>query len=278
MIREVIGLGTELEASFPEDRECLNQRDIPVHQAGRVNIVANAMLKIKRPERRRSPDGISAIGRGEPLSAATTTSRAGKFAKMLHPSMLHPELAHGSCYWNIGRFAVEAASLSDSGVIIDDPDGTGKAGLQLSVAANLPTARHLAYQSVLSLKEGHHIEVVRDEDLTHIVLRRPPEIGCVVGIGDDCMVIGTVIHVLGPGVGSAECGAIAELPIPSGLQRVVSLAYTALRLLNEGETLIWPEIVRVDARIVGQRAGRGLVDVKDIPIMQAAGPHIGDRH
>src|ERR1700722_130476 len=277
MIGEVIGLGTELEPSFSEDRECLDHRDIPVHQAGRVNIVANALLQIKRPGRGRSPNGISTICRGEPLSTASTTSRAGKFAKMLHPSMLDPELAHGSCYWNIGRFAVEAACLSDSGVIIDDPDGTGKTSLQLSVAANLPSTRQLAYEVVLSLKQGHHIEVVRGEDLTHIELRRPPEIGCVVGIGDDCMVIGTVIHVLGPRVGSAECGAIAELPIPSGLQRVVSLAYTALRLLNEGETFIWPEIVRVDARIVGQRAGRGLVDVKDIPIMQAAGPHIGDR-
>src|ERR1700733_4181149 len=215
MIGEVIGLGTELEAIFLEDRKCLNHRDIPVHQAGRVNIVANAMLKIKRPESGRSPDGISAIGRGEPL--AKSTARAAKFANVPHPSMLHPELAHGSCYWNIGRFAVEAARLSDSGVIIDHPDGTGKAGLQLSVAANLPSARQLAYQVVLSLKEGHHIEVVRDEDLTHIELRRPPEIGCVVGIGDDCMVIGTVIHVLGPRIGSAECGTISELPIPSGL-------------------------------------------------------------
>src|ERR1700722_3750714 len=217
MIGEVIGLGTELEASFLEDRKCLNHRDIPVHQAGRVNIVPNAMLKIKRARRGRSPDGISAICRGEPLSTASTTSRAGKFANMLHPSMLHPELAHGSCYWNIGRLAVEAASLSDTGVIIDDPDGTGEAGLQLSVAANLPSTRQLAYQVVLSLKEGHHIEVVRDEDLTHIELRSPPEIGCVVGIGDDCMVIGTVIHVLGPRIGSAECGTISELPIPSGL-------------------------------------------------------------
>src|SRR5579863_9936698 len=131
--------------------------------------------------------------------------------------MLHPELTHGSGHWNIGRFAVEAASLSDSGIIIDDPDGTGKAGLQLSVAANLPSTRQLTYQVVLSLKEGQHIEVVRDEDLTHIELRRPPQIGCVVGIGDDCVVIGTVIHVLRPRVGNSECGTAAELPIPSDL-------------------------------------------------------------
>src|ERR1700744_986975 len=57
---------------------------------------------------------------------------------------------------------------------------------------------------------------------------------------------------------------------------MVSLTHTALRLLNGAQASIRPEIVRADARIIGQRTNRGLVDVKHIPIMQAASPHISD--
>src|ERR1700689_1690026 len=119
MIREVIGLGTELEPiPLLEDGEVLDHRDIPVHQARRVNIVANATLKIKRPGRGRSPERSSGLScRGKPLRGARGSIIAGKFAHMPHPSVLHPELAHGS-RWDIGRFAVEAANLSDSGVVV----------------------------------------------------------------------------------------------------------------------------------------------------------------
>src|ERR1700734_66808 len=97
MIREVVRLGTELEAILPEHREGLDQRDIPIHQAGRVKIVANAPLKIECPGRGRGKEGSSgASGRCKPLRAAGSASRAGKFAQVCYASVLHPELAHRS--------------------------------------------------------------------------------------------------------------------------------------------------------------------------------------
>ena len=196
MIGEVIGLGTELEPILPEDWEGFDQREIPVHQAGCVNIVADAFLKIKCPGRGRSPQRSSgASGRGEPLRAAGSTCGTSKFAQCPYPSMLHPELPHGSG-WNIGRFAVEAAELSHSGVVVGDPDRAGKAGLHLSVAADLPTTCHFAQKILLSPKEGQHIQVVDYENLADIELRRPPKIRSVVGVGNDRVVIGTVVHVL----------------------------------------------------------------------------------
>src|ERR1700678_2209776 len=89
MIREVVRLGTELEAILPEHREGLDQRDIPIHQAGRVKIVANAALKIKRSGRGRSKEWSSGASGGcKPLGAASSASRAGKFAQVFHPSFL----------------------------------------------------------------------------------------------------------------------------------------------------------------------------------------------
>ena len=94
MIREVVGLGTELEPILPEDGEGLDHRDIPVNQAGRVNIVANAMLKIKRPSRGRSPERSSGPScRGKPLRAAGSTLGTGEISQVPYPSVLHPELA-----------------------------------------------------------------------------------------------------------------------------------------------------------------------------------------
>src|ERR1700678_799405 len=57
---------------------------------------------------------------------------------------------------------------------------------------------------------------------------------------------------------------------------MVSLVYAALCLLNGGKAQIRPESVHVDALILGQRTGCGLVDVKHIPIMVASSTHIGD--
>src|SRR6202522_1956634 len=97
MIGEVVSLRTELEAGLPVNGEGLNQRDIPVRQAGRINIIANATLQIEGSGRGRSPDRRSvAIGRAEPLRATCTAVGAGKFVGTHHRSVLHPELAHGS--------------------------------------------------------------------------------------------------------------------------------------------------------------------------------------
>src|ERR1700685_3914837 len=108
MIGKVVRLGTKLEAILPEDGEGLDQRDIPVHQAGRVNIVANAFLQIKRPGGGRSKERSSVLScSSKPLRAAGATSRTGKFTYMPHAAVLHPELAHGA-RWNTGWFAVDA--------------------------------------------------------------------------------------------------------------------------------------------------------------------------
>src|ERR1700728_1767839 len=97
MIGEVVSFGTELEPIFPEDGEGLDQCDIPVHQARRTDIVANAVLDVKRPGRGRSKERSSAAsGRCKPLRPAGSTSRTSKFAQVRHPSVLPPELAHGS--------------------------------------------------------------------------------------------------------------------------------------------------------------------------------------
>src|ERR1700735_62615 len=109
MVGEVVRLRAELKAVLPEKGEGLDHRDIPVHQARRKNIVANAFLQIKCPGGGRSPERSSVLSCCcKPLRAAGATSRTGKLAYMPHPAVLHPELAHRSC-WNVGRLAVEAA-------------------------------------------------------------------------------------------------------------------------------------------------------------------------
>src|SRR6202012_1205163 len=144
MIDEVISLGTKLESIFPEEGERLAHGEIPIHQSRCVNIVANAVLQIECSCRGSCPERTPILsGRSEPLRAASGPVRAGKFANVSDRAVLHPELTHRSCR-NIGRLAVEGPRLSDSGIVVCNPDGTGKTGLQLRVAANLPSTRHLA--------------------------------------------------------------------------------------------------------------------------------------
>ena len=56
-----------------------------------------------------------------------------------------------------------------------------------------------------------------------------------------------------------------------------STAYAALFLLNGGKTFIGSEICGADTGISEQRANRGLIDVKCVPIMYAASAYIGKR-
>lgn len=74
MIDEVIGLGAELDPILPVDGESFDEREIPVLQPRRVDVVANTALKVNCPSRRRGPDGISTVRRAEPLRAAGSTA------------------------------------------------------------------------------------------------------------------------------------------------------------------------------------------------------------
>ena len=124
MVDEVIGLSTELNPILPVDGESFDEREIPVLQPRRVDVVANTALKVKCPSRRRGPDGISTVCRAEPLRAARSTFRAGKTVGGFHASVLHPELAY-RCRPDRrkqGRFAIDAANLTTAGVVVRDSD------------------------------------------------------------------------------------------------------------------------------------------------------------
>ena len=59
---KLVGLNPDLETILPEDGEGFNHRVVRFQfsQARRVNVVADAALKIKRPGRGRGPEGSSA--------------------------------------------------------------------------------------------------------------------------------------------------------------------------------------------------------------------------
>ena len=69
-----------------------------------------------------------------------------------------------------------------------------------------------------------------------------------------------------------------KTPGPSQLERVVNRRGHVIGLPNDGEALVGPQVIRVDARVGLQGARRQLVDVALLLQMQSATTDIGNRH
>lgn len=205
MIDEVVGIRVELETSSLIDRKLLLHGQIPVLESRLINGVTDALLKIEGARRRRRKDRRTIrIGCGEVLSLIAGIS--GKPLKDSGGSIHYIELPFGT--------TSEATSLTDTCLVVTCSDSAGRACLELSISAQLPTAQQFAGDHVLVGEEWQSVEIVDDRIVPGIVLRRTPEIAGVIAIRNDVSVVRAVIHALGVGITKANHETAREPPVP----------------------------------------------------------------
>jgi hypothetical protein len=91
----------------------------------------------------------------------------GHQAKNCRSTVLDPEIAFTA--------ASEASIETHAGEVVIAADAARQAGLELSEAADLPSAEQLAGQVGLALEEGQLVEEVDDQDMAVVEFRRAPQ-------------------------------------------------------------------------------------------------------
>src|SRR4029077_3739495 len=105
---------------------------------------------------------------------------------------------------------------------------------------------------------------------------RTPKHADVIGVGHDVALVGTIIHALGEGIGSAELKALAEAAAPIDLEGVVNGVGDVIGFTDGAETQVGANRIDIHGWVGGPFCGGWLIDVGLALLVQATVPDVGN--